>query len=269
MSAGRAKHSTVAGAETLVIVNADDLGSHVATNEAIFTGMEDGVVTSATLMANGRHFDEAVRQSRRFRRCSFGAHLNITNFAPLTTHPGLATLLAADGTFNAEVYHIHWTRAMLDAVENEWMAQARQIQAAGVVISHLDSHHHVHNLPVLLPVLKRVQRATGVRKVRNARTIYPPDEHRSLARRVRKRLWQLAVRRLYATRMTDEFSEFLIFLRLVRSRGYGPPAPPHSIELMVHPTLHVEYAGMEGESLRSGWMEELPFPARLGSYFDL
>jgi len=38
--------------QTLIIVNADDLGGTVAINDAIFGLMEHGLVTSATILAN-------------------------------------------------------------------------------------------------------------------------------------------------------------------------------------------------------------------------
>ena len=63
-----------------VIVNADDLGMTPETNKAIFESMEQGSVTSATLLANGPFVEEACDQLSRFPHCSFGAHLNVTEF---------------------------------------------------------------------------------------------------------------------------------------------------------------------------------------------
>src|SRR5690348_13237242 len=79
-----------------VIINADDLGISSEVNAATFELMSQGRVTSATLMANGSAVEAAARCTKDFRHCSFGVHLNVDEFRPLTTHPGLQPILDAD-----------------------------------------------------------------------------------------------------------------------------------------------------------------------------
>src|SRR5690349_11238443 len=80
-----------------VIINADDLGMSERVNEAIFDLMAQGRVTSATVMANGPAFRHAISGISRFPACSFGAHLNLTEFAPVTGGPDAALLTGAGG----------------------------------------------------------------------------------------------------------------------------------------------------------------------------
>jgi chitin disaccharide deacetylase len=81
-----------------VIVNADDLGMSREVNEAIFDLMARGRVTSASLLANAPATEEAIRTIPKFPQCSFGAHLNITEYEPLCRAADLLGLL--DGEEN-------------------------------------------------------------------------------------------------------------------------------------------------------------------------
>ena len=56
-----------------LIVNADDLGISRKVNQATFDLMEQGRVTSATLLANGPNVEEACERIHEFASCSFGS----------------------------------------------------------------------------------------------------------------------------------------------------------------------------------------------------
>jgi hypothetical protein len=69
------------------------------------------------------------------------------------------------------------TDALLEQAELEWR---RQIDAAleyGVVISHLDSHRHVHMIPALFRLALKLRREYGVPRLR----VVNEDFSRSLA----------------------------------------------------------------------------------------
>ena len=67
-----------------IIINADDLGSNETVNDAVFSLMSEKKISSATIMANGPNFDDAVTRSKIYTDCSFGCHLNLTEFKPFT-----------------------------------------------------------------------------------------------------------------------------------------------------------------------------------------
>jgi predicted glycoside hydrolase/deacetylase ChbG (UPF0249 family) len=52
-------------------------------------------------------------------------------------------------------------------IEAEVSAQIRKIQAAGISVSHVDTHKHTHLFPAVLRPLLRAARACGVHAVRN------------------------------------------------------------------------------------------------------
>jgi chitin disaccharide deacetylase len=44
----------------------------------------------------------------------------------------------------------------LDDIEREWTAQIERFLDTGLSLSHFDSHHHVHTIPELLPVVQKL-----------------------------------------------------------------------------------------------------------------
>jgi predicted glycoside hydrolase/deacetylase ChbG (UPF0249 family) len=62
--------------EIRLIVNADDLGCGPARDRGIFRAFQQGIVTSASLLANGRTFAEAAREARTLG-LPVGVHLNL------------------------------------------------------------------------------------------------------------------------------------------------------------------------------------------------
>ena len=75
--------------ECRLIVNADDLGASDVVNDAIFREIEKGRVTSSTFLANGPGVDKAAKAAKQFPHVSFGVHLNLTEYYPLSGDPAL------------------------------------------------------------------------------------------------------------------------------------------------------------------------------------
>jgi|SRR6185312_10239126 len=251
------------------VLNADDLGASAGINDAIFSAIADGLISSATVMATGPAFDAAICNARTIREASFGVHMNLTEHRPLARSPGLAPLLDSNGAFrHGEVFRIRGTPRLINAAVAELTAQVRAVQAAGLAVSHLDSHHHIHTVPWMFIVLKRVQRETGIRRVRGTWSIYDRQSRPSLTARSKKRAWWWALRHVYRTVTTSEFSDFLIFRRALAEGSYPTRGWPESIELMLHPTGDARDAE-EARALRDGWVDALPIPAKLVTYRDL
>lgn len=62
-----------------LVVNADDFGLHEAVNEGIVRAHREGIVTSASLMACGRAFDNALARSRSCAQLDLGVHLTLVD----------------------------------------------------------------------------------------------------------------------------------------------------------------------------------------------
>lgn len=156
-----------------LIVNADDFGFTAGINRAIIEGHTRGIVTSATLMANGRAFDDAVALAKPVPRLSVGCHVVLIDGEPVLGEqlPSI-TVTNSHGVQFRDGLKLFAARALagrMDAneIEREATAQIRKIQASGLSVSHIDTHKHTHLFPTVLQPLLRAAQACGVRTVRN------------------------------------------------------------------------------------------------------
>lgn len=230
---------------TRLVVNADDLGLAVSVNRGILETMQRGVVTSASLMVNTAAVDDAVRRLREAGAgtrldVGIGLHFNIVAGSPLTR----ARTLTRDGTF-ASPQSLAWraVTGRLDAgdVEAELRAQlerARSLLAqAGLPVTHIDSHRHVHALPPVYRVVTRVAGQQGIRHVR-----HPIEGAGTTLGRPRAWLASRALRVIaWRTLATDDvaFAGFALMgsRDLERDLGRLLDRVPRAgaVELMVHP----------------------------------
>lgn len=166
-----------------LVVNADDFGLHPGINAGVARAHAEGIVTSASLSPNGRAFDDAVRLARAHPGLDVGVHLTLVGEAPVSDPARLPTL-APDGRlpayFTGLFARLLLGRVSLGEVERELSAQVARVVDAGVAVSHLDSHQHVHLHPAILPVTLAVARRFAVRGVRAAARIVPLRGLRSL-----------------------------------------------------------------------------------------
>jgi chitin disaccharide deacetylase len=153
-----------------LIVNADDFGFTSGVNRAIVEAHTDGVVTSATLMANGPAFCEVKELAKQFPKLSIGCHVVLIDGEPLLP-PARIPSLTQSGRFRDDLktFAARAFTGQLDATEiaAEVTAQIRRVQAAGMCLSHLDTHKHTHIFPKVLRPLLLAAAACGVQAVRN------------------------------------------------------------------------------------------------------
>lgn len=214
-----------------IITNADDLGISRDVNQAVFDLMAQGLITSSTIRANGPAFSDACRHLRQFPRCSFGVHLNLTEFRPLSPDACLGPLVDSSGEYNGKIRQINGLLRLQRGIFEELCRQTDLITSSGVNISHFDSHHHVHTIPALFPVLKSLQRRCGMRKVRLSLNVYRRDAEPGTVFLIKKYLFNTALRCYFRTRTTEAFADLVSFRQkeeLLR-RKY------RTLEIMLHP----------------------------------
>lgn len=153
-----------------LIINADDFGYTQGVNRAIVEAHTRGVVTSSTLMAKGAAFAEAAQLAQAMPQLSIGCHVVLIDGEPALNSDQIRSLTRAsrfrDGlkTFAARAL-----TGRLDAGEvvSEAGAQIRKLQAAGISVSHVDTHKHTHLFPQILRPVLRAAKECGVRAIRN------------------------------------------------------------------------------------------------------
>src|SRR5277367_1331527 len=82
-----------------LIVNADDLGWTEGVNLGIAEAHANGIVTSASLLANGQAFASGVELALSREGLGVGVHLNLSNGAPIAPKELVSTILNDNGEF--------------------------------------------------------------------------------------------------------------------------------------------------------------------------
>lgn len=142
----------------LLAVNADDFGFASDVNRGIVDAHRRGILTSTTLMANGIAFDDAVRLAREVPSLDLGAHLVLVGGVSVA-RPGKALPASVAALVRAVILH------RID-IAGELRSQIEKLLAAGIRITHLDTHKHTHLLPPVLEQVARLGQEYGIRWVR-------------------------------------------------------------------------------------------------------
>jgi len=153
-----------------LIVNADDLGWTEGVNRGILEAFHHGIVTSASLLANGAAFAGAVEAARSAPGLGVGVHLNLSDGPPVADRETVTSFLRSNGEFAGGPESLLFRRArgglVLAEVEREWHAQIQKVRDAGIAPTHLDGHKHVHMLPGLFEIALRLAKRHDVGAIR-------------------------------------------------------------------------------------------------------
>ncbi|MBF0565095.1 MAG: ChbG/HpnK family deacetylase [Nitrospirae bacterium] len=183
-----------------LILNADDLGLRRSINASVEELLVKGLITSATIMVKrgADSLKEALDIARKIslrelranganntnqaRRISFGLHLDLDEYF-------LFDEIGRYGDNEMDVIEnyreiIRDKRAIL---EKDIRLQLSTLKNNGLVISHVDSHHYVHQLPELLDLLLPIMNEFGIAATRYNPGFYVSEERKRSAMELMKR----------------------------------------------------------------------------------
>lgn len=150
-----------AGARLLVL-HADDLGMSRSVNRATFEALEKGWITSASILVPCPWFPDVARWARAHPDADLGIHLALNSewtamrWGPLSGAAAVPSLVDTDG-YLPLVETTVAERAKPAEVDRELRAQIDRARAAGVRLSHLDSHMGaLFGSPALFDVYRRL-----------------------------------------------------------------------------------------------------------------
>jgi len=129
----------------LLVIHADDFGMMHTVDTAIEEAMEKGWVTSASIMVPCPWFPEVAAWAKAHPDADLGIHLTLNadwttlRWRPVSAQPKGSSLLDADGYLPLLTEDVA-AHAKMNDVETEMRAQIDKAQAAGIRLSHLDSH---------------------------------------------------------------------------------------------------------------------------------
>ena len=239
-------------------VVADDFGRTSGVTRAVAEAFDRGIVTAASLMAGGEAFDEAVAIARARPRLAVGLHATFCDGRAVLPAGRIPGLVDAEGRLEARparagVRYWRERRRLLPEIEAEIAAQFDRVTGAGLAVTHVDGHHHLHIHPLLFPILCREAARRGVRWIRIPAGDLRPgrlaewavfDMLGRLNRRTARRHGLGTPDRVYGLSRTGRIDEAYILELLGRLR-------PGWNELFVHPDLDTEQGRRELEAVTS------------------
>ncbi len=170
-----------------LIINADDLGINPERDRGILEAFCQGIVTSASLIANGPSFDAAVEQVKA-TGLPVGVHLNLSDGKAMTGP--IRGLTDAEGNMPGK----KWLRQQLLAgecdqtsIRNEFSAQIEQVLRAGLEPDHIDGHQHCQIFPLLTDMIVELASEFGIDAMRSSLPAGPDGTaaHGTLAEEMR------------------------------------------------------------------------------------
>jgi predicted glycoside hydrolase/deacetylase ChbG (UPF0249 family) len=129
----------------LLIVNADDFGMCHDENAATIEGLSAGIFTSSTILTTCPWFEEAAEFARANPAMDLGVHLTLTSewpsykWGPVLGPRAVPSLTDRRGYLWADVPEVY-AHDRLDEAEEELRAQIDRALAAGIDVTHIDSH---------------------------------------------------------------------------------------------------------------------------------
>lgn len=138
---------------TKLIINADDFGLSEGVNYGIISAYKSGVVRSTSAMANMPGFEHAMELLKENKDLGCGVHMTLSCYKPVLSN--LKTIVDENGYFIRRITNEVIENMDLDEIYEEFCAQIEKVRAK-TDITHLDSHHHVHTLEKLRPVIERI-----------------------------------------------------------------------------------------------------------------
>jgi predicted glycoside hydrolase/deacetylase ChbG (UPF0249 family) len=218
-----------------LIVNADDFGFTRDVNAGIVECHRNGILTATTLMANGDAFEDAVRLAKENPSLDIGVHL------VLVGGPGqpasVPALMAQLGKHDLVA---------------EMRRQVQTILAAGLSLSHLDTHKHTHLAPPVFRAVVQVSQEFKIPWIRKPADFAMPAQSSPVLKKIVNKAVRFVANRFDrkllrgGRRFTDHFIGFEVTgrLRTPELVSILRHLPEGLTELMCHP-------GYLGDELRA------------------
>ena len=158
-----------------LIVNIDDFGVSPGVNRAVMAAYQAGRCDSASLVINAAYSEQALALARGHPGLKVGLHLNLTaqmGQRPVAP-PGQVPLLTDSegrlkhGFLGLLTLALLRSKDLRPQAETEMRAQIELALERGLKPAHLDSHRHVHMIPLFFETALKLKREYGLGRLRS------------------------------------------------------------------------------------------------------
>jgi hypothetical protein len=191
-----------------IVINADDFGASADTVSAVIECFDERLLTSSSLMVGMPGTGAALTFALARPEFSYGVHLQFVGDGserPISAPDLVPDLVDDDGRLlptNVVRARALRRRIRVDQIEREVVAQVDLVVSAGVPVSHVDSHRHLHKFPPFREALSRALPRLGITRVRNVQDTFLRRPRRNPTYWVGPS-WRRALMRRFTT--TDHF----------------------------------------------------------------
>lgn len=153
------------------IFNADDFGISPGVNQAVFKAHTEGVLNSTSIMITLKFVPEALELAAKMPNLNIGLHGNLTNEKAVLPHSEIPLLTDENGRFkhgfvNLAVLSLLHPKELKRQAKAEIKAQIEKARAAGLNLSHLDSHRHIHMIPTIFKAFMELGQEYAIPRLR-------------------------------------------------------------------------------------------------------
>jgi predicted glycoside hydrolase/deacetylase ChbG (UPF0249 family) len=230
-----------------LIINADDLGISLEVNRGIFIAYEKGVITDSSLLIKGPYAQQALKMIKKNPPFQVGIHIDLDPLLGWKS-PGIERLPRQK--LLAQMNEADFIKQIKQEVDKQMTA----FLDAGLIPSHIDTHHHVHGFPRIFEVLVDAMGRHNMKAIRFSKDGY------SLLGRDGIRI---------TTEQVHWMEDALREKKIMHPHLFIDPIIPFSLkeipagvsELMVHPS-------MGGDQWRQRDFEMLVDPRFIGTVKD-
>jgi predicted glycoside hydrolase/deacetylase ChbG (UPF0249 family) len=148
-----------------LIINADDLGISPEVNRGIFIAYEKGVITDASLLIKGPYTQQALKMIKKNPSFQVGIHIDLDPLLGWKS-PGIERLP------RRKLLEMMNEPDFIREIKHEVDKQMTDFLDAGLIPSHIDTHHHVHGFPQIFEVLVESMDRHGIKAIRFSKDGY-------------------------------------------------------------------------------------------------
>ena len=206
-----------------LIINADDLGISPEVNRGIFMAYEKGGITDSSFLIKGPYVHQALEMIKKEPSFQVGIHIDLDPLLGWES-PGIERLP------RQKLLEMMNEPDFIKKIKQEIDTQMTAFLDAGLIPSHIDTHHHVHGFTPIFESLVEAMSRHNIRAIRFSKKGY------SLLGRE-----EISITAAHAQWMEDALRE----KKIIHPDHLIDPLFPFSLkeipqgvsELMVHPSM--------------------------------